>query len=405
MGAALRPIGSTVLGYPSSGRQQELHQSVTQCEMSAGGVDRVRDVSRAIRIDGYHAMLAAGLDSMPVNTFSLLDPMLDTAIMLGALPPRFAAGDNSHMDAVQYLAAIRGRSGIKPLQRRPWDGSKHVYSAPEIDRDTRFMLNPTKLLFELDEARNHGPLAACRPAVIGPVTFLAQAQSASLSSFDPLTRMDDVLNEYRKLLTLLGEANVPWVQFDEPSASQVDLAPIITAVYAELSSVTLRPAILLATPSAPSATLNQLGDTAIEGLVIDVATGNQPGPHLPDINLVLGAVDGHSIRRTDLRAAFATLMAWRGRARSISVSSNCSLQHLPYDVSVETQLEPILRNNVAFADQKLSEVVALQLALDSEGDAADEAFAASDAALRKRSLVSRWELADLERRLQGAGYF
>lgn len=405
MGAALRPIGSTVLGYPSSGRYQEYHQRLAQFAEGTCGVADLRATGHAVRLDGIRAMMAAGLDSVPINTFSFLDPMLDTALMLGALPPRFDSGNSTRIDIIEYLAATRGSGDSRPLERRPWYETNHWYSVPEIDSDTRFSLDPTTLLLELAEARTYAPNRIFRPVVIGPITFLALARSTSGRTFDPLSRLKQVLGEYRKLLAVLAEANVPWVQFDEPIASQNAFTTSIAAAYRELGAASARPAIVVAAPSSPPSAIRQLATTTVEGLVVDVANANHPETSYRDKNLVLGAIDGRGVRRTDLRLALTTLTSWRGRARSISVSSNCSLRHLPYDVSVETQLEPALRNNLAFADQKLSEVVALQQALDSEGDDADEAFAASDAALQKRASVSQWALEDVELRLHGAGYF
>lgn len=39
----------------------------------------------------------AGIDMLPSNDFSLYDHVLDTAVMVGAIAPRFAALDISHV--------------------------------------------------------------------------------------------------------------------------------------------------------------------------------------------------------------------------------------------------------------------------------------------------------------------
>ena len=78
-------------------------------------------------------MVQAGFDSVPTNTFSFYDQMLDTAAMLGALPPRVAALDDP-LD--QYFAAARGAEGIRPLELTKWFDTNYHYLVPEIAEDT-----------------------------------------------------------------------------------------------------------------------------------------------------------------------------------------------------------------------------------------------------------------------------
>ena len=47
-------------------------------------------VAASLRGETALQLRDAGFDSIPVNTFSYYDQMLDTAILLGALAPRFA---------------------------------------------------------------------------------------------------------------------------------------------------------------------------------------------------------------------------------------------------------------------------------------------------------------------------
>jgi 5-methyltetrahydropteroyltriglutamate--homocysteine methyltransferase len=53
------------------------------------------------------------------------------------------------------------------------------------------------------------------------------------------------------------------------------------------------------------------------------------------------------------------LCAPRDRAGDVVVSSSCSLLHVPYDLDREERLDPSLRRRLAFADQKVGEIVAL----------------------------------------------
>ena len=74
-------------------------------------------------------MRDAGLDSVPVNTFSYYDQMLDTAVMLGALPTR-VAGIADELD--RYFAAARGNDTVAPLEMTKWFDTNYHYLVPEI---------------------------------------------------------------------------------------------------------------------------------------------------------------------------------------------------------------------------------------------------------------------------------
>jgi 5-methyltetrahydropteroyltriglutamate--homocysteine methyltransferase len=67
--------------------------------------------------------------------------------------------------------------------------------------------------------------------------------------------------------------------------------------------------------------------------------------------------------RTDRGSALAKLYAVRDVGASVAVGTSCSLMHVPYDLDLETDLAPALRDRLAFADQKVAEVVDLAAVL------------------------------------------
>ena len=86
--------------------------------------------------------------------------------------------------------------------------------------------------------------------------------------------------------------------------------------------------------------------------------------------LVAGVVDGRNVWRTDLRRAFPACGSLLGLAGELMLSTSCSLLHVPLDVGAETSITPQLRGRLAFARQKVDEVVALGRALSEGRDAA-----------------------------------
>ena len=65
----------------------------------------------------------------------------------------------------------------------------------------------------------------------------------------------------------------------------------------------------------------------------------------------------------------ATLL---GLAGEVAVSTSCSLLHVPYDVEAETDIDPQVKSWLAFAAQKVDEVVVLDRALHQGRDSVSE---------------------------------
>jgi 5-methyltetrahydropteroyltriglutamate--homocysteine methyltransferase len=359
-------IGSTVLGYPRIGPRRELKRAVEQ--YWAGRIDeaelhrRTRDLRRATWTELRHA----GLDSVPGNTFSHYDHVLDTTAMVGALPQRFHDLGLSELDT--YFAAARGRDGAVAMELTKWFDTNYHYLVPELGPDTRFRLAGDKPIAEFREARALG--VPTRPVLLGPVTFLLLAKSTE-PGFDPLALLDPLLEVYTELLARLRAEGAEWVQLDEPAFAAdrtgADLAALGRA-YRTLGGLPGRPRLLVAGYYGDlGPALEVLAASPVEAIGVDLVS--TPGrriaglPGLLDKTLVAGLVDGRNVWRTDLRAAVATAAALLGSAGQLAVSTSCPLLHVPYDVAAEPGLEPGVRNRLAFARQKVREVVLLGEAL------------------------------------------
>ncbi|MEZ5084891.1 MAG: 5-methyltetrahydropteroyltriglutamate--homocysteine S-methyltransferase [Tessaracoccus sp.] len=394
------PIGATALGFPRIGRNRELKKALDAYWSGKIDAAALDEAATAVRLDGIDSMAAAGLDSVPVNTFSWYDHVLDTAVLVGAVPAHFQAVSGDHQlagfDATRYFAMARGNAEVAPLEMTKWFDTNYHYLVPEIGPETVFALNAAKPLAEFEEARARGINA--RPVIVGPYTFLALAKASDHApeGYDPLDRFDDLIAVYEELLGTLAAAGIEWVQLDEPALvrdfTREEKATFRRA-YHRLTDLSTRPAILAATYFAdPVESLPAVVASGVEGIALDLTSGIDPKrvrniPGIQERQLVLGTIDGHNIWRADLTARLEDLDSWRGIGRDWNISTSCSLLHVPYDSERETALDPILRQNLAFADQKLAEVVALQRALDGGQAASADAFAASDEALSLRPQI------------------
>ena len=410
-------IGATVLGYPRIGRDREVKRALEAYWKGDSTADDLRAVGERTRSDALDTMTGAGLDSVPVNTFSWYDQVLDTTVLVGATPTRFAdvapsGADLGGIDAATYFAMARGIADVSPLEMTKWFDTNYHYLVPEISPDTVFTLHADKPLHEYAEATARGVNG--RPVVVGPWTYLALAKAAddAPDGFDPLTRLDDLVGVYAELLAALADAGVAWVQFDEPSAtldlSEADADRLRTA-YERLAAIDHRPQLLVATYFGdPAEALPAIAMTDVEAVGVDIVRGPAVAglasiPGLASKSLVVGAVDGRNVWRTNLRQRMAELVPFLGFAREISISSSCSLLHVPYDVARETAIDPALRESLAFADQKLVEVVALQRALTEGPETVHEALEASDRAAAGRSAVPGVRDDNVQHRLAEVG--
>jgi 5-methyltetrahydropteroyltriglutamate--homocysteine methyltransferase len=337
----------------------------------------------------WSGLAAAGLDSVPVNTFSYYDQILDTAVLVGALPARAAKVSD---DLDRYFALARGNKDIAPMEMTKWFDTNYHYLVPEIEPATKFALNPAKVLSELKEALELGIPA--RPVVVGPVTFLLLSKGVN-GGGAPIERLKELVPVYSELLSLLADNGAQWVQFDEP-ALVTDISPdapaLAEAVYNALGAVSNRPAIYVATYFGdPGASLAGLARTPVEAIGVDLVYGADTAvasifgaPGLAGKTLVAGVVDGRNIWRTDLESALGKLATLLGSAATVAVSTSCSTMHVPYSLDPETDLDDALRSWLAFGQEKVVEVVTLARALHDGRETVADEIAASNAAVASR---------------------
>ncbi|WP_405139220.1 5-methyltetrahydropteroyltriglutamate--homocysteine S-methyltransferase [Nocardia sp. NBC_01388] len=398
------PFTATVLGLPRIGPNRELKRATESYWAGRSGADELHAVAAELRRAQLTELVAAGLDSIPVGTFSYYDQMLDTAAMFGALPPR-VAGIADPLD--RYFAAARGNDSVEPLEMTKWFDTNYHYLVPEFGAHTEFTLNAAKILAELREAQELGVPA--RPVVIGPLTFLKLAKDAE---GDPLRRIDALLPLYAELLGALAAAGAQWVQLDEPvlvtDLTEAELA-VASRVYEELSALADRPAVLVATYfGRPGTALRVLAATGVEGIALDLTTGATVDaiaaiPALAGKLVVAGVVDGRNVWRTDADRALAVLGTLLGSTGALVVSTSCSLLHVPYSLAAETDIDAALRSWLAFGAEKVAEVRLLATALHEGTEAVSGELAAARAALAARATDPRLRNDTVRARLSALG--
>ena len=388
---------ATILAYPRIGRGRELKRALEA--RWAGRITEAELIQAAndLRKENLARLVELGLnpsDASLADAPSLYDHVLDATILLGAIPPRFAGREGLDL----YFALARGDDKVGPEEMTKWFDTNYHYLVPEIGPDTPLRFADDTITRRFTDAREWGYVT--RPVLVGPVTYLALAKAdPATPDFDPLTRIDEAVDAYAQALASLHAAGAPWVQLDEPaltsdnlSRSRAELGELAARVYKRLAAATERPQILLTTPYGDaSRAAGALAKTGVEALHVDTLRGSLPtGADLSGVTLVVGAVDGRYIWRADLAQLRETLKAAQalGAAR-VTVATSNSLQHVPHDTALETWDDATLNENLhawlAFADQKVAEVVTLARGLDEGWEAIDSEVAEATRVLKQRA--------------------
>jgi 5-methyltetrahydropteroyltriglutamate--homocysteine methyltransferase len=373
---------ATVLGYPRIGGHRELKKVTEEFWAGRTSADELADAAAALRRGTWETLRDAGLLLVPSNTFSLYDHVLDTAVLFGAVPERFARLSGLG----RYFAMARGADGIQPLELTKWFDTNYHYLVPELGPGTSLRLAGDKPLREYAEARSLG--MQTRPVLLGPLSFLLLSKPTE-PGFSPLVLLDPLIDAYAQLLGDLDAAGAEWVQLDEPVLAADRTEPELEALrhaYRRLGTLTRRPALMVATYFGEIGdALPVLAASPVEAVGLDFVAG--PGSRealartggLGGKTLVAGVVDGRNVWRTDLPAALSTCASLLGLADQLIVAASCSLLHVPLDLRAETSLPPELAGRLAFARQKVDEVVTLSRALSDGRDAIGAQLASAPA--------------------------
>ena len=404
---------ATIPGYPRIGKHRELKKALEAFWNDRIGAEDLLTTAGEIYRSGWQTQQGAGIDLIPINDFSFYDQVLDTLGLLGARPPRYrTTEDQFGMDT--YFAMARGRSGSNPIgamEMTKWFDTNYHYIVPELGPETAFSLSGSKPFVMVDEARLAGING--KVVLLGPLTFLSLAKP-TVPGFDPLSLLDRLLPVYTEIVEKLAAAGVEWIQFDEPILV-TDVTPAqvtaLTTAYEVLALSRGGSKLLVQTCfDRVDEAWDALLALPVDGIGLDFVRGPSQVDRIVESGfpankvLVAGVIDGRNVWAANLPAAFATLqrLAAAVGKDNLFVSTSCSLQHVPYDVELETDLDPEVKSWLAFAEQKLAEVVILTLGLnEGESAIATELQASADlharaaASPRRRNPTVQQRLADL----------
>lgn len=365
------------LGFPRIGEHRELKKS-TEAYWK-GDLDRagLQATGAELRRANWQKQKDAGIELIPSNDFSFYDQVLDLSCLLGNVPDRFG-WDGQNMDIDVAFDMARGTDGAIACEMTKWFDTNYHYLVPEFTQNTSFKLAGSKVFDEFAEAKAQGIIT--KPVLVGPATYLSLGKVTDGSDFDKFALAAALVPVYVEVAEKLAAEGAEWLQLDEPIFS-LDLndaqRDVIKSAYAALAEVKGIKILVANYFGELRDNLELFTSLPVAGLHIDAVRGvKEAGPVAARLGsgtvLSVGIIDGRNVWKADLGQASQTLqtvMAEIGADR-LMVGPSCSLLHTPVTLRNETKLNEELLTWLAFAEEKLAEIVFLARAADGNVDQA-----------------------------------
>lgn len=355
---------TTTIGFPRIGAQRELKFATEAYFKGDKTADQLLTDAKDLRQKHWRLQEQAGIDYVTVNDFSLYDNLLDTIVLVNAIPKQYTDLGLSPLDT--YFAMARGYQGkagdVKALAMKKWFNTNYHYLVPEIDDDVQIQFNGTKLLGEIAEAKALG--LTPKATVIGPFTFLKLAKfTGKLQHQDVIPSL---IRVYQDVLKAVGAAGVPWLAIEEPSLV-TDLSAHEVAAFGKIYQ-----SILSQKHGVKVLCQTYFGDVRdcydellklpFDGIGLDFVEGKETKalfqriPFPKDKVLFAGVVNGKNIWRNHYEKTLALVKELQQQAPQIVLNTSCSLLHVPFTTASETQLDGEYLRHFAFAVEKLGEL-------------------------------------------------
>lgn len=364
---------SAVTGFPRVGKLRELKFASEKYFRGEITRESLEETAKRLRKEHWQLQKSAGIHYIPSNDFSFYDGMLDTSVLLGAVPEKYKKLGLDERGT--YFAMARGYQGeqgdVKALAMKKWFNTNYHYMVPELDDDTQLRLTGSKPFEEYKEAKAYG--IETKPVIIGAYTFL------KLAGYSGSRRASDYAEQavlaYTHILDRLKELGTEWVQFDEPALvmdlSEEDIKLFIT-LYRSLLGSKGKVKVLLQTYFGDIRDCcGEVLGMDFDGIGLDFVEGKKSLELLKEFGfpkdkiLFAGAVNGKNIWKCNYRRTLELLTDIRQYAENAVLSTSCSLLHVPYTLENETKLLPEIAKYFSFAKEKLNELNELSIIAES----------------------------------------
>ncbi len=390
------------LGYPRVGSQKELKKANEQYWSGKINQQKLQVVASNIKKANWNTQLEAGIDLIPCNDFSYYDHVLDTSIMVNAIPERYfpVIENRANTELDLYFAMARGyqKEGldITAMGMTKWYDTNYHYIVPEFTKNQKFSFFSEQVLkefYEAKEALKQTP----KVVLLGPVSYLLSGKEKE-EGFHRIELLDRLLLVYETILTKLENYGANWIQFDEPCLVTIlndNERKAVAKTYEFLRRKFPFLKLMLATYfDCTGENIEVAVNLQIDVLHVDLVRCPSQLDDLLDstfkkatTTLSLGLVDGRNIWKNDYKKSLSFIhkaVDVLGESR-VMIAPSCSLLHVPIDLDLEKKLNHQIKNWLAFAKQKLHELLDLKtIAGGIEAGDAIEKFRENQNAIQSR---------------------
>lgn len=354
---------TTVVGYPYIGEDREWKKALEAFWRNELTEEDFLQQIKKIRLARIDRQLRSGIDIVTVGDFTRYDRMLDTATMFGLVPKRFG-WQGGKVDLQTYYAVARGNKEAVASEMTKWFNTNYHYIVPEYEGQT-LQLTENTILTDFLEVKDAFGITA-KPTLIGPYTFCKLTKG-----YDKVSQVAFILALlplYAQVIQELVTAGADWVQLEEPAlVSTLEEAEVklVQEIYTQLAAAVPEANIMLQTYFESLSAYNTLIELPVQGFGLDFVHGYTKNMEAlrqfgfpQDKVLGIGIVNGRDIWRANLAEVSTTIKAIEQltSVQELWIQSSCSLQHVPISTALETKLDPVLKNALAFADEKLAEI-------------------------------------------------
>lgn len=406
------------LGFSRIGAHRELKKALENYWSGKSNEEDLLATGRLLRREHWLLQQKLGLQHIPSNDFSFYDHVLDAACMVGAVPSRYGSV-GQRVDLPIYFRLARGvyrdtslastnPAGARAMEMTKWFDTNYHYIVPEFEAGQHFRLTSVKPVDEFLEARALG--IQSRPVLLGPLSFLFLGKSKS-SGRRVLSLLGQLLPVYVEIINRLEQAGADWVQLDEPILA-LDLPSefqnAFASAYDRIGSACGLHVLITTYFDGLKQNLDYALQLPVAAIHLDfVRAPEQLKEALRKaprgLKLSLGLVDGRNIWRTDLDRALslAEQAVENLGAERVLIAPSCSLLHSPIDLQWERGLDDELRSWLAFAKQKIEEVVVLTRAVNEGRASVRESLERNREAIEKRRRSPRVHDGAIQQRASG----
>jgi len=385
---------TTNIGYPYIGEKRELKFLVES--FWRGEVNQEDLVKGAEQLMKQNLAKQASLDLVPICDATFYDRMLDLTVAFNLIPARFRGIDE---EMARYFAMARGKGAMEMTK---WFNTNYHYLVPELEDDMNPRLNDKHFIDMY--RRNKGE--NIKVTLIGPYTYIKLAKGYK----DFGKWFNRVAPLYVQMINNLAKEGARYIQIEEPALvmdiPKSDLK-YLRSFLGKLKGIK----VILVTYFDSITHYKDTVNLPVYAIGMDLVSNPENLANIlkfglpKDKSLVAGIVNGRNIWASNLKEKIAVLgkVIKKLKPEVLMISPSCSMQHVPVTTKQEKNLPKVLSDSLAFADEKIREIMILKKALENGGSSVSSELKTNASHIQALRACKERNLNDVRSRLKALG--